>query len=44
MMSFELTKQRREELLRKAELRRRAKVLRAAHNWMLAEDRLWYGR
>ena len=30
MMSLELAKQRREELLREAELRRRAKALRAA--------------
>jgi hypothetical protein len=31
MMSLELAKQRREELLREAKLRRRAKALRAAH-------------
>ena len=31
MMSLELAKQRREEMLREAELRRRAKALRAAH-------------
>jgi hypothetical protein len=31
MMSLELAKQRRQELLREAELRRRAKALRAAH-------------
>jgi hypothetical protein len=31
MMILELAKQRREELLREAELRRRAKALRAAH-------------
>ena len=31
MMDYELWQQRREELLREAELRRRAKALRAAH-------------
>jgi len=31
MMGLELAKQRREELLREAELRRRAEALRAAH-------------
>jgi hypothetical protein len=33
MMDYELWKQRREELLREAELRRRAKALRATRKW-----------
>ena len=33
MMTLELAKQRREELLREAELRRRAKALQAACKW-----------
>jgi hypothetical protein len=45
MMSLELAKQRREELLRKAELRRQAKALRVARK--RGDGRrsaVWYGR
>jgi hypothetical protein len=44
MISLELAKQRREELLHEAEMSRQAKALRATRKWGPAGDQLWYGR